>query len=203
MTNDFNDHLPRSLVFLACGGFKDNRDNRDNLFSLLALLACGGFKDNRDNRDNLFFLLALLACGGFNDNRDNRDNLWFVWLSAFSIFFSLFISMFFSLSGACSAAHSFSNQKFAIKKIVSIVSIVFKPSQGSLVFKVLARALVVQSPKKEALLFKGSRPGPCRLAKRLTAHGRVARLGLFAASAVGSVALQLVHTLDGGIELKA
>ena len=75
-------------------------------------------------------------------------------------------------------------KKMQFKKIVSIVSIVFKPPQGSLAAKGLARE-------------------PCRLAQRLAAHGRVARLGLFAASAVGSVALQLVHTLDGGIELKA
>ena len=39
MTNDLNDHFSRPLALLACGGFKDNRDNRDNIFSLLAHLA--------------------------------------------------------------------------------------------------------------------------------------------------------------------
>ena len=122
------------------------------------------------------------------------------------------------MSGACSAAHSVSSPKLAIKKIVSIVSIVFKPPQGSLAAKGLARAFVVrfyrepfvvQSPKKRALSFKGSRPEACRLAQRVAAHGRIARVGLLAVgvasavSAVGSVGLQLVHTLDGGIELKA
>ena len=72
----------------------------------------------------------------------------------------------------------------------------------------------------ESLLsFKAQRKELCRLkalgqrlvvlAQRLAAHGRIARVGLFAVgalsavSAVGSVGLQLVHTLDGGIELKA
>ena len=72
----------------------------------------------------------------------------------------------------------------------------------------------------ESLLsFKAHRKELCRLkalgqrlvvlAQRLAAHGRIARVGLFAVgvasavSAVGSVGLQLVHTLDGGIELKA
>ena len=44
------------------------------------------------------------------------------------------------------------------------------------------------------------------LAQPVAAHGWIARVGLLAvgvASAVGSVGLQLVHTLDGGIELKA
>ena len=35
MTNDLNDHFSRPLALLACGGFKDNRDNRDNPLSML------------------------------------------------------------------------------------------------------------------------------------------------------------------------
>ena len=31
MTKWQNDHISRFLALLACGGFKDNRDNRDNL----------------------------------------------------------------------------------------------------------------------------------------------------------------------------
>ena len=82
---------------------------------------------------------------------------------------------------------------------------------GVLPQRVYREPFVVQSPKKRALSFKGSRPEACRLAQRVAAHGRIARVGLFAvgvasavgsASAVGTVGLQLVHTLDGGIELK-
>ena len=39
MTNDLNDHFFRPLALLACGGFKDNRDNRDNPFLFLCLFA--------------------------------------------------------------------------------------------------------------------------------------------------------------------
>ena len=39
MTNDLNDHFFRPLALLACGGVKDNRDNRDNPF-LLPVPAC-------------------------------------------------------------------------------------------------------------------------------------------------------------------
>ena len=39
MTNDLNDHFSRPLALLACGGFKDNRDNRDNPFLFLCLFA--------------------------------------------------------------------------------------------------------------------------------------------------------------------
>ena len=37
-------------------------ETKGTIFSLLVLLACGGFKDNRNNRDNLFpCLRSLLA----------------------------------------------------------------------------------------------------------------------------------------------
>ena len=81
--------------------------------------------------------------------------------------------------------------------------------------QVLARSFCRSKPKEGALSFKGSRPEACRLAQRVAAHGRIARVGLLAVgalsalsalsatSAVGTVGLQLVNTLDGGIELKA
>mgnify|MGYP004550015293 CR=1 FL=1 len=57
-----------SLRLLACGGFKDNRDDRDNFLIL--------FSENKERvlSQDVFIFLAVFACGGFKDNRDNRDN---------------------------------------------------------------------------------------------------------------------------------
>ena len=51
MTNDLNDHFFRPLALLACGGFKDNRDNRDNPF-LLPVPACKRSSSKRANIHN-------------------------------------------------------------------------------------------------------------------------------------------------------
>ena len=65
MTNDLNDHFPHSLRSSHAEVLKTIETIGTIFFFLLAhlaiVLACGGFKDNRDNRDNIFFL-ACAPC---------------------------------------------------------------------------------------------------------------------------------------------
>ena len=75
---------------------------------------------------------------------------------------------------------------------------------------VLARAFCRSKPKEKRLCrLKALGPRLVVLAQRVAAHGWIARVGLLAVgvasavSAICAVGLQLVHTLDGGIELKA
>ena len=84
------------------------------------------------------------------------------------------------------------------------------PSREPFVVNVLARAFCRSKPKEKRLCrSKALGQRLVVLAQPVAAHGRIARVGLLAVgvasavSAVGSVGLQLVHTLDGGIELKA
>ena len=79
MTNDLNDHFFRPLALLACGGFKDNRDNRDNPF-LLPVPACKRSSSKRTNIHNRWLssrrLRSLRPPMMMVEPSSKRANIW-------------------------------------------------------------------------------------------------------------------------------